>query len=400
MDLKFVQNVLPLKDGTKAILKKIKTTLQVFSSGIFKRPPAIMQIHFAEKHLPKITLHTLENPDDLQIALNDPRRFLQNYPKGVTIDEVQNAPELFSYIQGIVDSNSKIKFVLSGSQNFLMSQHISQTLAGRVGILTLLPFSLPEMQTGGLLKKGFENTAFTGFYPRIYDKKIPPSLFYPSYLQTYVQRDVLQLIKVADVSLFTKFIRLLAGRVGQLVNFSTLASDVGVAVNTIKAWLGVLEASYIIFLLKPHHQNFAKRLVQQPKVYFYDTGLLCYLLGIQNPKQVDTHYARGNIFENLVVIDLLKNKLNNAQQGNLFFWRDKNGKEIDCIIENAGKLYPIEIKSSQTKSMHFFDGLNYYRSLAKLKNKQSFVVYGGKEKADTKDGLMLPWDAMDELYKL
>ncbi len=384
----------------RQITKKLKQLYRYFPVVSLNGPRQSGKSTLLKNTFPQLPYITLENPDDLQIALNDPRRFLQNYSKGVIIDEVQNAPELFSYIQGIVDGNSKIKFVLSGSQNFLMSQHISQTLAGRVGILTLLPFSLPEMQTAGLLKKGFENTAFTGFYPRIYDKKIPPTLFYPSYLQTYVQRDVLQLIKVADVSLFTKFIRLLAGRVGQLVNFSTLASDVGVAVNTIKAWLGVLEASYIIFLLKPHHQNFTKRLVQQPKVYFYDTGLLCYLLGIQNPKQVDTHFARGNIFENLVVIDLLKNKLNNAQQDNLFFWRDKNGKEVDCIIENAGKLYPIEIKSSQTKSMHFFDGLNYYRGLAKLKSKKSFVVYGGKEKADTKDGLMLPWDAMDELYRL
>jgi predicted AAA+ superfamily ATPase len=256
------------------------------------------------------------------------------------------------------------------------------------------------MKTAGLLKKEFEQTAFTGFYPRIYDKKIPPSLFYSSYLQTYVQRDVLQLIKVTDTTAFMKFIRLLAGRVGQLVNLSTLASDIGIAVNTIKAWLAVLEASYILYLLKPHHENFAKRLVQQPKIYFYDTGLLCYLLGIENAKQVDTHFARGNIFENFVVIELLKNKLNTAQQPALFFWRDKHGKEVDCIIEARGKLYPVEIKSSHTKSIHFFDGLNYYKTLAKAKSKKSFVVYGGKEKVETKDGLMLPWNVMEELYKI
>ena len=162
----------------------------------------------------------------------------------------------------------------------------------------------------------------------------------------------------------------------------------------------MLEASYIIFTLKPHYENFAKRLVQQPKIYFYDTGLLCYLLGIENSKQVDTHFARGNIFENLVIIDLLKNKLNNARQGSLFFWRDKHGKEVDCIIESGKKLFPIEIKSSHTKSIHFFDGLSYYKGLAKAKSKKGFVVYGGKEKMDTKDGLLLPWNEMDELYKL
>ena len=380
--------------------KKLKQLYRYFPVISLNGPRQSGKSTLLKNTFPKLPYVNLENPDDLRIALQDPRRFLQNYPKGAIIDEAQNAPQIFSYIQGIVDSLPKIKFVLSGSQNFLMNQQISQTLAGRVGVLTLLPFSLTELKTAGLLKKEFEHTAFTGFYPRIYDKKIPAGLFYPSYFQTYVQRDVLQLIKVADISLFTKFIRLMAGRVGQLVNFSTLASDVGVAVNTIKAWVAVLEASYIIFLLKPHHQNFAKRLVQQPKIYFFDTGLLCYLLGIENSKQVDTHFARGQIFENLVLLDLLKNKLNSGQQGNLYFWRDKNGREIDCIIETAQKLSPVEIKSSQTKSLHFFDAVNYYRSLAKQKSKESYVVYGGKEKQVTKNGLFIPWDNMDELYKL
>lgn len=384
----------------RQLQKKLKQLHRYFPVVSLNGPRQSGKSTLLKTTFPKLPYVTMENPDDLRIALQDPRRFLQNYPKGVIIDEAQNAPQLFSYIQGIVDSQPKIKFVLSGSQNFLMNQQISQTLAGRVGVLTLLPFSLLELQKENLIKKGFEHVSFTGFYPRIYDKKIPAGLFYPSYLQTYVQRDVLQLIKLADVSLFTKFIRLLAGRVGQLVNFSTLASDVGVAVNTIKAWTSVLEASYIILLLKPHHQNFAKRLVQQPKIYFYDTGLLCYLLGIENPKQVDTHFARGQIFENLVILELLKNKLNNGQQSNLYFWRDKNGKEIDCIIETAGKLSPVEIKSSQTKSLHFFDTVTYYRSLAKQKSIESYVVYGGKEKLKTKNGLLIPWSDMEELYKL
>lgn len=380
--------------------KKLKQLYRYFPVISLNGPRQSGKSTLLRNTFPKLPYVTLENPDDLRIALQDPRRFLQNYPKGAIIDEAQNAPQIFSYIQGIVDSQPKIKFVLSGSQNFLMNQQISQTLAGRVGVLTLLPFSLIELQKGNLPIKGFEQTAFTGFYPRIYDKKIPAGLFYPSYFQTYVQRDVLQLIKLADISLFTKFIRLLAGRVGQLVNLSTLASDTGVAVNTIKAWIAVLESSYIIFLLKPHHENFAKRLVQQPKIFFFDTGLLCYLLGIEKYKQVDTHFARGQIFENLVLLELLKNKLNTGQQSNLYFWRDKNGKEIDCIIETAGKLTPVEIKSSQTKSTHFFDGLNYYRSLAKQKSRESYVVYGGKEKLNTKNGMLIPWNNMEELYRL
>lgn len=353
-----------------------------------------------KKSFPKLPYISLENPDDLHIALSDPRRFLAAYSKGVIIDEAQNAPQLFSYIQGIVDGNSKIKFILSGSQNFLLNHHISQSLAGRVGIATLLPFSIKELKDAGLLKNNVEQTAFTGFYPRIFDKKIPPDLFYPSYLQTYVQRDVLQLIKITDAAQFSRFIRLLAGRVGQLVNYSSLASDTGVSVNTIKAWISVLEASYIIFLLKPHYKNFNKRLVQQQKIYFYDTGLLCYLLGIDNSKQLETHFARGGVFENLVILELEKNKMNQVQQSNLFFWRDKNGKEVDCLIENGEKLYPVEIKSSQTKSLHFFDGLKYYKGLAKTNAQKSFVVYAGKEKAYIKDGTILPWNEMEDLYKL
>ena len=380
--------------------KKLKQQYRYFPVISLNGPRQSGKSTLLKSTFPKLPYVTMENPDNLRVALADPLRFLSNYPKGVIIDEVQNAPELFSYIQTITDSNNKIKFVLSGSQNFLMNQHISQTLAGRVGLLTLLPFAVTELLQAGLAKKNFEQTAYTGFYPRIYDRKIPPSVFYPSYLQTYVQRDVLQLIKVADVSLFTRFIRLLAGRVGQLVNLSAIASDVGIAVNTIKAWLSVLEASYNLYLLKPHHQNFAKRLVQQPKIFFYDTGLLCYLLGIENAKQVSTHFARGNIFENMVIIELLKSRYNNAKTDNLFFWRDKNGKEVDCIIETSGKLIPVEIKSGHTKSVHFFDNLIYYKKLAKAKSGKPIVVYGGNENLKLPGGLLLSWNDMDELYKL
>ncbi|MBX9781908.1 MAG: ATP-binding protein [Chitinophagaceae bacterium] len=380
--------------------KKLKQLYRYFPVISLNGPRQSGKSTLLKNTFPKLPYVSLENPDDLRFAKADPRGFLNRFSKGVIIDEVQNAPELFSYIQGIVDADKKIKFILSGSQNFLLNQHIAQTLAGRVGVLTLLPFSFIELQSAGLMKKSFSQTAFTGFYPRVYDKKIPPGIYYPSYLQTYVQRDVLQLIKVADISLFTKFIRLLAGRVGQLINLSTLASDVGVAVNTIKAWLAVLEASYILYLMKPHHTNFAKRLVQQPKIYFYDTGLLCYLLGIENAKQADTHFARGTIFENLVIMELLKNKLNRAEQGNLFFWRDKHGKEVDCIIEKTGKLYPVEIKSGTTKSLHFFDGVKYYKTLAKAKGGQAYVVYGGNENIKLNEGVLLPWDNMQDLYKL
>jgi uncharacterized protein len=349
---------------------------------------------------PKLPYITLENPDDLQIALNDPRNFLSQFTKGVIIDEVQNAPQLFSYIQGIVDTNSKIKFVLSGSQNFLLNEHISQTLAGRVGVLTLLPFSVSELKNAKKLKTKFEDLAYTGFYPRIYDKKIKPAMFYPSYLQTYVQRDVQQITKIADANIFLRFLKLMAGRVGQLINYASLASDTGVSPNTIKAWVNVLEASYIIYQLRPHHANFSKRLVQMPKIYFIDTGLLCYLLEIEKPAQLNTHFARGGIFENLVIVELLKAKYNAAKLPNIYFWRDNHGKEVDCLISAANQLVPVEIKSSQTKSIHFFDGIKYYKGLAKTKSKTGYVVYGGKESAKTTEGTIMPWSEMEDLYKI
>jgi len=348
----------------------------------------------------KLPYVSLENPDELGFALNDPRRFLSNFKKGAILDEVQNAPLLFSYLQGLVDGNARLKFILSGSQNFLLNEKISQTLAGRVGLLNLLPFSITELQKASLVKKTFEEMAFTGFYPRIFDRRIPPSLFYPSYLQTYVQRDVLQITKIANAAMFMKFLKLVAGRAGQLLNFSSLASDTGASVNTIRSWMHLLEMSFIVLLFKPHHNNFSKRLVQQPKIYFYDTGLLCYLLGIEKPSQLQTHFARGSIFENMVILDLLKNRCNKGLQNNLFFWRDNHGKEVDCIIESGAKLYPVEIKSSHTRSLHFFDIISYYTFLAKEKAGKGFVVYSGNEEVVLKQGHLLPWNKMDKLYKL
>ncbi len=384
----------------RQLVTKLKAIYRYFPVVSLNGPRQSGKTTLLKTTFPKLPYITLENPDDLQLVLKDPRGFLDNYPKGLIIDEAQNAPQLFSYIQGIVDDNPKIKFILSGSQNFLLNEQISQTLAGRVGVLTLLPFSVPELQTAIKLKAKFEDVAFIGFFPRIYDKKIHPSLFYPSYLQTYVQRDVLQITKITDGVMFTNFLKLLAGRVGQLLNLSSIANDVGVAVNTIKAWVHILEVSYIIYLLRPHHNNFSKRLVQMPKIYFIDTGLLCYLLQIEKPAQIKTHFAIGGIFENYTIVELLKNRYNNAKLPNTFFWRDKNGHEVDVIVETANQLVPVEIKSSLTKSLHFFDGLNYYRNLAKTKSKKCFVVYGGHEKLILKDGTMLPWNNMEELYEL
>ena len=221
------------------------------------------------------------------------------------------------------------QFIISGSQSFLLNEKISQSLAGRVAILHLMPFSLSELCVHGLKVESVEQIIFKGFYPRLYDKEIDPQDFYPNYIQTYIERDVRLLQNVQNLNLFVRFMKLCAGRAGQLLNLSSLANDTGVSVNTAKSWISVLEASYILFQLRPHHANFNKRLVKTPKLYFYDAGLVCWLLGIQTPQQLETHPLRGSIFETFVVADLMKSRLNAGERSGMYFWRDSNGNEVD-----------------------------------------------------------------------
>jgi predicted AAA+ superfamily ATPase len=238
---------------------------------------------------------SLEEPDIRQFALTDPRGFLSNYPTGVILDEIQNTPELFSYIQGIVDDNRQVQFILTGSSNFLLMEKISQTLAGRTAVLHLLPFSFQELEP---LAEQYESLIFKGQYPRIYDRDIAPTDFYPSYIQTYVERDVRLMKNIGDINTFIQFTSLCAGRIGQLLNYTSLASDAGISPNTAKSWLSILESSYIVYRLQPYHRNFNKRLVKSPKLYFYDTGVACSLLGIHEEDQVRLHYLKGSLFEN------------------------------------------------------------------------------------------------------
>jgi uncharacterized protein len=382
----------------REITGKLKQLLRYYPIVSLNGPRQSGKSTILKNTFPKLDYISLENPDDYQLAKEDPKRFLSNFSKGAILDEVQHAPELFNYIQTVVDSNPKIKFVLSGSQNFLINHKISQSLAGRVGILTLLPLTLQEIAS----YKGntFETRAFQGFYPRVFDKKIPPSLFYPSYVQTYIQRDVLQLLRISDVSLFQKFLRMLANRAGQSLNMNSLANDVGVALNTIKAWISVLEASYIVYLLKPYYKNFDKRLSKTPKIYFYDTGLLCYLLGITEAKQITHHFARGHIFENMVIIDILKTRLNKANFADLYFIQDKLGREIDLVIEKNNSLVAIEIKSSETKSNDFFDNLQYFTKTLTDTIQSRFVIYIGDTAMKTIHGEYLQWKALDKILQL
>ncbi len=340
----------------------------------------------------------LEHPPTRALALNDPDQFLSQFTKGVIIDEVQRAPELFSYLQVIIDKQKKMgQFILSGSQNFLLLENISQSLAGRVALFNLLPFSYTEMKTGNLKIKNVEQLIFKGSYPAMYDRKIAPNMYYPFYLNTYVERDVRQLVNIQNLSLFETFIKLLAGRVGQLLNLSEIGNALGIDHKTVKKWLSVLETSFIVYLIQPYHKNFNKRLIKTPKLYFYDTGLVCNLLGIDDEKQLINHWAKGGLFENFVINELLKERINKGIKPQFYFWRDSQGNEIDLLIQEKGKIKAIEIKSSQTYHPDFFKGLNYYTALSGIKKSDCFLIYAGENEMKTSNGELMNWKNIERV---
>lgn len=337
---------------------------------------------------------TLEDLDNRSFAEQDPRGFLNMYKTGLIIDEAQHVPSLFSYIQSHVD-NTKVmgEFILTGSQHFLLADRIAQSLAGRAAILQLLPCTVKEL--GITSESELYETLWKGFYPAVYDRDINPTLFYKSYLNTYVERDVRTLSAIKDLSKFKTFLHMCAGRIGQLVNMTSLGNDCGIDQETVKAWLSILESSYILFLLKPHHQNFNKRLTKQPKLYFYDTGLAAYLLGIEDPDTIHFHFARGALFENYVAIELIKKRFNQGMDHNLYFWRDHHGHEVDFIKENGSALVPIEVKSSETLSPALFDGLNYWQKLANVD--RGYLAYGGTEHQERSHQTVVSWCDVSEI---
>lgn len=322
---------------------------------------------------------SLEDPDIRQLAIADPRSFLNQSESGLIIDEIQRVPELVSYIQGIVD---KLQipgyYILSGSQQFELSQTISQSLAGRTAILRLLPFSVHEIQ---VISAGstVDELLFKGFYPRLYNlPQVNPSRYYNSYLETYIERDLRQMVNVKDLRQFELFVRLCAGRTGQIFVASNLAGEVGVSVPTIQSWLSILEASYLVYMLQPLHANINKRLIKSPKIFFYDTGLAAFLSGINEPTQLFNHPLKGSLFENLVVMEVLKNKYNHFKPYQLYFYRDSNGNEVDLILDYLTHYDGIEIKSSQTFDKSFFKGLNHIRGILPEKIRNTMVCYAGE----------------------
>jgi predicted AAA+ superfamily ATPase len=354
----------------------------------------------ARATFPQYTYVSLEDLDMRRFALDDPRGFLARYTqdKGLILDEMQHAPELLSYIQTFVDQAYKPGFfVLTGSQNFLLHQAVTQTLAGRISLHTLLPLSVHELKAADLLPSDANALLYQGCYPVIYARKEEPRKWYADYVRTYLERDVRTITQVTDLSLFKKFLQLCAGRIGQLLNITSLANDCGISVGTVHAWLSVLEASYIIFLLQPHYKNFSKRLIKSPKLYFYDTGLACSLLGIESEKELETHYLRGGLFESMVIADLFKAFYNADRIPRLYFWRDKTGHEVDLIIEKGKTLYPIEIKAGMTINPSFFDGLEFWNTLSEADPSNGFIVCGGEDVQQRTRGNVVCWPRIDSI---
>jgi predicted AAA+ superfamily ATPase len=335
---------------------------------------------------------SLEDPEQRSFALEDPRGFLARFRGGVILDEVQRCPQLFSYLQGVVDERPVMgQFVLTGSQQFGLQSAISQSLAGRVGLLQLLPFSMAELAQAGRLPEDLDTLLLTGGYPPLYDRDLSPDLWFPSYVATYVERDVRQMLAVRDLDRFQRFVRLCAARSGQLLNLSSLASDAGISHVTAREWLTVLEASYLVFRLPPYHSNFGKRLVKTPKLYFLDVALAAWLLGIRDRDAISIHAQRGALFETLVVSEFVKMRFHAAQPIDLYFWRDNVGLEVDLLFEIGNALQAIECKSGSTFASDWLASLNRWQSLTSSTSRTPWIVYGGSDSYQRQGAQVLSW---------
>jgi len=335
---------------------------------------------------------SLEEPDKLELISSDPRGFLGGYPDGAVIDEAQRYPALFSYLQTQVDREKRPGlFILTGSQHFGLLSGVRQSLAGRAGLLQLLPFSIAELQASKVPIPELTALLFKGLYPALYDRPLAPSAWHANYVMTYLERDVRNILSVRNLNTFQRFLRMCAARVGQLLNLSSMAADCGITHNTAQSWLSVLEASYIVFLMRPHFRNFGKRLVKSPKLYFYDPGLAAWLLNIQNPEHLAVHPQRGGLFECLIVGELLKDRFHRGLVSNLYFWRNNLGDEIDVLLDQGTRLIPLELKSGETLNQDFFRGLHKWKKISADKEGPAYLVYGGKEKVRQQGIQAVPW---------
>lgn len=341
---------------------------------------------------PKKPYINLEDFENRSLASLDPKSFMNLYPDGAILDEVQRVPTILSYMQFKVDEvDKKGMFIITGSHQAAINSAISQSLAGRTSILKLFPLSLEEIGEAGI-KESLEGIIFKGGYPRVYRENLPVSNAYSSYFQTYVERDVRQILQIKDIILFERFIKLVASRIGQLINYASLAADVGISAVTVREWISVLEATYILFRLEPYFENFKKRIIKSSKIYFTDTGLLCYLLGIDSKKQLVKDSFYGNLFENWIIMELVKARYNKAIDPRFYFYRDISGKDIDLLFQKGGKLIPIEIKSSKTFSSSFLKGLKYFHKQSSKASGGAVIYSGEKFQKIGNFKLLTPWN--------
>ena len=341
----------------------------------------------AKMTFPSLGYCSLEDPDVRLNASNDPRGLLASFPDGVILDEIQRVPELLSYLQGIIDKQQTPgRFILTGSHQPEVHQVVSQSLAGRTAVLELLPFSISELCQYKRPVSGSYESILQGFYPRVHENQLRPSRFYSSYLATYIERDIRALINIKDLTRFNEFLRLLAGRVGQLINYSSLANDIGVSSGTVKSWVSVLKASYILFELPPYFRNIRKRLVKSSKLYFTDVGLAAWLLGLETPEQVQRDPLRGSLYENLIILEVTKRLLNRGLQPQLHFYRDSKGNEVDLLISQGRSFTAIEIKSAQTFNPEFVSGIKQFKaSVSEGETVNSLVWYDGQQQTSYND---------------
>jgi predicted AAA+ superfamily ATPase len=349
----------------------------------------------ARQTFPDKPYFSLEDLETRQRVMADPRGFFALLPDGAVLDEVQRCPEVFSYLQGVVDERARMgEFVITGSQQFGLLGQITQSLAGRVGLVQLLPLSLRELTYAGLAAKTLEQTVWQGGYPALFDQRRQldnPAQWLSAYTATYIERDIRQVLGVSNLSLFQRFVLMCAARTGQLLNLSALAADCGISHTTARSWLTVLEASYVVHLLQPYHQNFGKRLVKMPKLYFLDTGLLCHLLRIDSPQTLATHALRGSIFESWVVSETLKHRWNQGSPADIYFWRDNHGTEIDLLFEHSGKLHAVEIKSGATFSPDWVHACQRWQRYAGTAAAAPVVVYGGRDSYSVNGVYVMAW---------
>lgn len=343
---------------------------------------------------------TLEDPDLRSFASEDPRGFLSGFPEGGVLDEIQRCPQLFSYLQGVVDARGRSgHFIVTGSQQFHFLEGATQSLAGRMGLYQLPPFSLVELQAGGLAPSELNTLLWQGQYPPIHDRKAPADQWLRSYVATYLERDVRLIANVRDFAAFQRFVQLCAGRVGQLLNVNSLASDAGISRPTAEAWLSVLQASYLIFLCRPHSTNLSKRLIKTPKLYFGDVGLAAWLLGVREPGHLQAHPLRGALFENWVMAELMKLQASQGEEPRLEFLRDKEGHEVDALLEHRGQLHLIEMKAGQTIASDHYAGLNYWRHQLQDRQPSCWLIHGGDEQQKGARGHALPWHQIGALWE-